>query len=122
MKNPEAAKQIPEPCTMSSPLILDLLSTAEQTCPTGGDETSLLTLGSVPRDCRRFTDMLMVTTSVRMVNGVHGHTTSLRPRVALDGVLVLSTRGLQERLVGPSSTSDNADHATHAAGHDLLGA
>lgn len=33
--------------------------------------------------------MLVVTTTVRVVHRVHGHTTSLGPAVALDGELVL---------------------------------
>jgi hypothetical protein len=33
-------------------------------------------------------------TTVRVVHGVHGHTTSLGPRVALDSELVLGTRSL----------------------------
>lgn len=97
-----------------SPLVLDLLSTADQSLPARGNETSPLTPGSVLRDCQRFTDMLMVTTSVGMVNEIHGYTTSLEPRVGLDGVLMLSARRLRERLVRPSSTSDNADHTMNA--------
>jgi len=64
----------------------------------------------------------MVTTTVRMVNRVHGHTTSLGPAVALDSELVLGTRSLQERLVGPATTGDDTDHTTRAARDDLLGA
>lgn len=86
-------------------------------------------------------------TTVGMVDGVHGNTTSLGPRVALDSELVLGTRSLckwnqqicasraimapgapgsekkhtQERLVGTATTSNNADHATGAAVDDLLG-
>jgi hypothetical protein len=48
------------------PLILRLLSTTQQTRPPGGNETRLLTLGSLPRDGRGLTDMLMVTTTVRL--------------------------------------------------------
>lgn len=60
-------------------------------------------------------------TTVRMVDGVHGHTTSLGPRVALDGELMLGARGLEERLVGTATTGDDADHATGVAADDLLG-
>jgi len=64
--------------------------------------------------------MLMVTTSVRMVDGIHGNTTSLGPRVALDGILMLGPRCLEERLVWSSTTCNNADHAAHAALQHLL--
>lgn len=60
-------------------LVLRLLRTAEQTSTSGGNETSLLTLGGVSRDGRGLTDMLVVTTTVGMVHGVHGNTTSLGP-------------------------------------------
>ena len=43
-------------------LILDLLSTTQQTSSPGSNETSLLTLCSVSRDSRSLSDMLMVTT------------------------------------------------------------
>lgn len=56
-----------------------------------------------------------------MVDGVHGNTTSLGPRVALDSELVLSTRRLHERLVGPATSSNNSNHSTDGALDDLLG-
>jgi hypothetical protein len=71
-------------------LILDLLGTAEQTCPPRGDETGLLTLDGIAGDGGRFSDMLVVTTSVGMVDGVHGNTTSPGPAVALGGELGIS--------------------------------
>jgi hypothetical protein len=60
-------------------------------------------------------------TTVRMVHRVHGNTTGLGPAVALDGELVLGTRSLQERLVGTTTTGNNANHATSAGVDDLLG-
>lgn len=73
--------------TISNTLILGLLCTTEQTRPPGGDETGLLTLCGVSGDGRRFTDMLVVTTTVGMVDGVHGNTTSPGPAVALGSEL-----------------------------------
>jgi|SRR5690242_1968613 len=69
-------------------LILGLLGTAEQTCPPGGNETSLLTGNGVARDGRGLSDMLVVTTTVGMVDGVHGNTTSPGPAVALGSELI----------------------------------
>lgn len=54
--NPNPEKQQP-----TKPLVLRLLSTTQQTSPSGSDETRLLTLGSVTVDGRGFTDMLVVT-------------------------------------------------------------
>merc|ERR1711962_1921158 len=49
----------------------------------------------------------MVTTTVRMLAGIHGHTTNLRPRVPLSLVFEVSSAGLQQRLVDSSSTAMN---------------
>ena len=47
-------------------LILRLLGTTEQTSSPSGDETGFLTLCGVARDGRRLTNVLMVTTTVRL--------------------------------------------------------
>merc|ERR1711990_1389913 len=52
----------------------------------------------------------MVTTTVRMLDGIHGHTTNLRPRVPLSLVFEVGSAGLQQRFVDSSSTGDDADH------------
>ena len=74
-----------------------------------------------------------------MVDGVHGNTTSPGPAVALGSelitvsicspatvadiaYLVLGTRGLEEGLVGTSTTSDDTNHTTAGRRKDLLGA
>jgi hypothetical protein len=103
-------------------LILCLLGTTEQTRSSGSDKTGLLTLDGVSGDGRSLTNMLMVTTTVRMVDGVHGNTTSLGPAVTLDSELVLGTRSLEEGLVSSATTSDNTDHSSGSGVDDLLGA
>jgi len=65
--------------------------------------------------------MLVVTTTMRMVDRIHSNTTSLGPAVPLDLELVHSARGLEERLIGSSATSNNANHATGSRRNDLLG-
>lgn len=52
------------------------------TYPTSGDETDFLTGNGLAGDCRGLSDMLVVTTTVRMVNGVHSNTTSAGPAVS----------------------------------------
>ena len=64
----------------------------------------------------------MVTTTVGMLNGVHGHTTHLRPAVALDLVFVVSATGLQHGLVDTSATGNDANGSSVGGRHDLLGA
>lgn len=53
-------------------LILRLLCTSEQTSSPGSNETGFLALGCVTRDSRGFTDMLVVTTTVRLVKHTLG--------------------------------------------------
>ncbi len=79
--------QEPDATVSRNHLILGLLGTAEQTCPPGGNETSLLTSDGVARDGRGLSDMLVVTTTVRVIDGVHGNTTSPGPAVALGSEL-----------------------------------
>merc|ERR1719244_1302551 len=62
----------------------------------------------------------MVTTTVRMLDGIHGHTTNLRPRVPLSLVLEVGSAGLQQRLIDSSSTGDDADHRAVAGRNRLL--
>src|SRR2546423_9045940 len=45
-------------------LFLHLLCTTEQACAAGSNETGLLTLCCVSRDCGSFANMLMITTTV----------------------------------------------------------
>ena len=49
------------------------------TYPAGSNETSLLSRNSGAGDGRGFTNVLVVTTTVRVIDGVHGNTTSTRP-------------------------------------------
>lgn len=55
-----------------------------------------------------------------MVDGVHGNTTSLGPRVALHSELMLSPAGLHQGFVRAASAGNNPDHASNGALHDLL--
>jgi hypothetical protein len=49
------------------------------TYPTSSNKTNFLARNSRASDCRGLSDVLMVTTTMRMVDGVHSHTTSTRP-------------------------------------------
>jgi len=112
----------------SSPIIrlvlgdLDLAGTPDLTSPPGGDETDLPTGRGSPLDGRWVTDMLMVTTTVGMLDGVHGHTSDLGPAVPLDSVLVVSSAGLEHGLVASTATSDDADDGPVLGGVELLDA
>jgi hypothetical protein len=61
--------------------LLDLDGTTEETSPAGSDETDFLTGNGGAGHGRCLSDMLVVTTTVRMVDRVHGNTTSTGPAV-----------------------------------------
>ena len=66
--------------------------------------------------------MLMITTTMGMLDGVHSHTSHLRPAVPLDLVLVVGSSSLQQGLVDTSSSSNDSNHGTHFRIDQLLGA
>ena len=65
--------------------------------------------------------MLMVSSSVRMVDGVHSNTTSAGPVVTLGLELVVRTAGLEQRLVDPSTTSDDTNGSASVTRDGLFG-
>lgn len=64
---------------------------------------------------------LVVSSSVRVVDGVHSHTTSSGPRVSLRLELEVSSTGLEQRLVDSSSSSNNTDGSSGGSRDGLLG-
>ena len=58
------------------------------------------------------TNVLLVTTTVRMVDGVHGDTSNLGPSISLSFVLEVSITSLKEGLVGSLSTGNNTNHCS----------
>lgn len=91
------------------------------TYPAGGNETDFLSRNSGAGDGGSLSDMLVVTTTMRMVDGVHSHTTSTRPVVTLSLEFVVSTASLEQGLVDPSTTSDDTNSRTSVTRHGLLG-
>lgn len=63
----------------------------------------------------------MVTTTVRMVDWVHGNTTSSGPVVPLGLSLPHGSASLQHWLVGTATTGNETDHTTGGGWDDLLG-
>merc|ERR1711970_1460793 len=86
----------------------------------GGNETDFSTGGSISSYGRRHTNMLMVTTTVGMLDWVHSNTTNLRPRVSFSLVLEVSSARFEERFVDSSSTGDDADHSAIGGGNGFL--
>ena len=91
---------------------LRLNTTANTTSTASSNETDLLTRASTSTAGRRLTNVLMVTTTVRVIDRVHTDTADLGPFVSLHSVLVVATTGLQHGLIHTTATSNNTDHST----------
>jgi hypothetical protein len=109
------------PSRRSLTLLDDLLGTSDETGSSGGDETDLLTSGLVSSDGRRVTNMLMVTTTMGMLDGVHRNTSNSGPVVSLGLLLEPRVVSLQERLVSSLTASSDADHGSALALDGLSG-
>lgn len=96
-----------------------LLATSATTGSAGSDETHLLAGRAVATHGAGLPKMLMVTTTMRMVDRVHGHTLHVGPATSFRLVLVVRVTGLEQRLVGTASTGDDAHHGA-ASGPDGL--
>ena len=66
--------------------------------------------------------MLMVTTTMGMLDGVHSDTSNSRPVVSLCLVLEPRVVSLKERLVSSLTASSDADHSSALALNGLSGA
>jgi hypothetical protein len=93
----------------------ELAASSDGTGSLGGNETALLTARGVSSGRCGVTHVLMVTTTVRMLDGVHGDTSDSGP-VSLLGVrLVVATVGAEHRLVGSLAASDDTNHGSAAS-------
>ena len=69
---------------------------------------------------RRVTNVLMVASTVRVLDGVHRHTADLGPAVPLHAVLVEGTASLQQRFVNAATAGDDAHRRARQGAHQLL--
>merc|ERR1719231_866170 len=90
-------------------LVVHLLAAAQLASAARSDEADLLAGHAVAAHGRRMTDVLVVTTTVGVLDGVHRDATRLGPRVALGLVLVEGAAGLEHRLVDTATARDNAN-------------
>jgi len=65
-------------------------------------------------------NVLMVTSSVGMLNGVTGHTTNHGPAVGLSSVFVVGSASLQHGLLNSATTGDQANHSSALGVQSLL--
>ena len=82
--------------------------TLEPPSPSGSNETNLLSRRSIPTDCRSMTNMLVVTTTMRMLYRVHSHTTNLQASCTPYQPSSTPNRHLVERLLTAVAFLSNA--------------
>merc|ERR1719188_1343512 len=102
--------------------LLLALAALEQTSAARCDQAHLRSGRSVAAAGRRVADVLVVASSVRVLNGVHGGTADLGPAVALDAVLVVVVASLQHRLVHAAASRHDAHDGAAGGGQRLPGA
>jgi len=102
--------------------VLGASASTNETRAASGNETNLLSGNSVALARGSVTNVLMITTTVGMLDGVHRHTTHLGPALALDSVLVVAASCLEHRLVEASASSDDANNGAGVGLKDLLSA
>ena len=61
------------------------------------------------------TDVLMVTTTVRVLNGISGNTTNFREAVALDAEAIVRITSLEDGLFDTTTASDETNTGTALA-------
>merc|ERR1719197_1207260 len=90
-----------------SGILSQFLCSPQSSSSPSSNKTSLGSSACITTNGRRMTDMLMVTTTVRMLDRVHRYTTDLWPAVPLDLVFVVGTTSLQEGLVDTTTASND---------------
>jgi hypothetical protein len=99
----------------------NLSTTSDETSSSGCDKTSLLSSGGVSSDSRWVTNMLMVTSTMRMLDWVHSDTSDSWPVLSLSSGLEPGVSGLEEWLVGSLSTGDDSNHGSAGSNDGLSG-
>jgi len=95
--------------------------TSSETSSSGGNKTDLLSWWGKSGDSCWVTNVLMVTTTVWMLDWVHSNTTNDWPVTSLDSVLVELDGSLQVWLFATTATCSDADHSTGVAVDGLSG-
>jgi hypothetical protein len=108
-------------CLVGANFLVLVDTTANKTGSSGGNETNLLSRRSVSAASRSETDVLLVTTSVWMLDWVHSHTSNNRPHFPSSLVLVELLSGLENWLFNNTSRSNQSDHGSALSINGLSG-
>jgi len=93
----------------------DLTSSSDSTGSSGGNESDLLSSWGVSSSGSWVTNVLMVTSSVRMLDWVHGNTSNSWPVPLLGVGSEVGSVGLKEWLVSSLTSSTDSDHTSAGA-------
>ena len=102
-------------------LLENLSTTSDETGSSGSDKTALLSSGGISSDGRWVTNMLMVTTTMRMLDWVHSDTSNSWPVLSLSSGLEPGVGSLEEWLVSSLTTSDDSNHSSASTNNGLSG-
>eukprot|EP00796_Vickermania_ingenoplastis_P002015 gene2015-gene1671 len=105
---------------LGMPCAFNSLTTTNTAGAASGNKADLLARGGMAGHRGGVANVLMVTTTVRMLNGVAGNTTDLGPAVALAAEAVERVTSLKDGLLNAATTANNANHGAARAGHGLL--
>jgi len=100
---------------------LDVSASSNGTSSSGGNKTDLSTRGSISADGGRNTDVLLVTTTEGMVNGIHGNSSNSRPSLSESLHLVVNSTSLKDRLIDSFSGGNQTNHGSGVTSEGLSG-
>ena len=92
----------------------DFAASTNDTSSSGSDKTGLLTTRCVSPDSCGVTNVLMVTTTVRMLDGVHCNTSDAWPVSLFSMSSIVGVCGLENWLVSSGTTGNNTNHGSAA--------
>lgn len=87
-------------------------SSSDKTSSSSGDETDFLSMRGISANSGRMTNMLLVTTTMRMIYGIHSHSSNSWPASPLRFVFVILATSLANWLIGSSTSSTNSYHSS----------
>ena len=100
---------------------LDLASSPDQTGSSSSNKTALLSTWGISTGGSGVTNVLMVTTTMRMLDWVHCDTSNSWPVLSLSSGLEPGVGSLEEWLVSSLTTSDDSNHGSAGSLDGLSG-